>query len=357
MTQDPAGLNIRALRAWLPAHVPGFGSDFTAELLAGGRSNVSYRLTDPAGMSIVLRRPPLGNVMPTAHDMSREYRVMSGMNRVEFPAPHAVALCEDATVIGSSFMVMNFVEGRVIDDAHRAAPLTTTQADEVSAALVDTLARLHTLDPAAAGLADLGRPVGFVERQVTRWGTQWQLTRTRELADIDRLLAWLPGRAANLASPAAGALVHGDYRIDNVILHPSEQRIVAVVDWEMATLGDPLTDLAIALVYWTQATDTVRARVPVAEHITDGPGFWTRAAIVEGYATRTGWDLSSLDTYVALACLKLAVIMESIHKRTLSGQQLGAAGTSDGSMGIAAEALARLGVDTIERGALTALDS
>lgn len=355
--EDTPGLDIVNLASWLPAHVPGFGSDFTPHLLAGGRSNVSYRLTDTGGRSVVLRRPPLGHVMPTAHDMSREYRVMSGLNSVGFPAPHALALCEDPAVTGAPFMVMDFVDGRTIDDRRAAATLTAHEADLISRALVDTLADLHAVDPAQAGLATLGRPLGYLERQVRRWGQQWELSRTRSNSDVDRLLAMLTEAVPAVSDQTAGTLVHGDYRIDNVIVDRLEPRIVAVVDWEMATLGDPLSDLAVLLVYWTGASDSLRALVPVAEHITDGAGFWSREDIATHYAQRSGLDLGQLDVYVGLACLKLAVIMESIHRRNLDGLQLGAASGADIGMAQATDALARLGLGTMELGAFTALSS
>lgn len=357
MTQDPPGLHLDGLRHWLTTTVPTFGSEFTYQLLAGGRSNVSYRLTDTAGRSIVVRRPPLGHVMPSAHDMSREYKVMTGLHSVGFPTPKALGLCTDDSVIGANFMVMDFVTGRTIDTEQVAVLLSATEADMMSCSLVDTLAQLHRIEPSAAGLGDLGKPIGFLSRQVKRWGQQWELSQTRELHDIDRLRNWLASRVDDIVHQTNGCVIHGDFRIDNVIVDSQSAQIRAVVDWEMATLGDPLTDLAILLVYWTSSTDTLRAAVPVAQHITDGPGFWTREDIVEHYARTSGLDVDQLDVYVALACLKLAAIMESIHKRNLAGLQLGTAGGHDNAMGKAAEALARLGVGTMEHGALAALNS
>lgn len=295
--------------------------------------------------------------MPTAHDMSREYRVMSGLNMVGFPTPHVLALCEDPSITGAPFMVMDFVDGRTIDDRRAASVLTVHEADLISQALVNTLADLHTVDLARAGLDTLGRPLGYLERQVRRWGQQWELSRTRTNGDVDRLLAMLTEAVPHVNDQTAGTLVHGDYRIDNVIIDPIDPRIIAVVDWEMATLGDPLSDLAILLVYWTTASDSLRTLVPVAEHITDGAGFWSREAVASHYAQRSGLDLEQLDVYVALACLKLAVIMESIHRRNLDGLQLGAASGADIGMAQATDALARLGLGTMEFGAFTALSS
>lgn len=221
----------------------------------------------------------------------------------------------------------------------------------MSSELVGTLARLHRLDPAHAGLGDLGRPAGYLQRQVRRWGEQWELSKTREVPGIGQLHTWLTSRVADLPDNLPTGIVHGDYRIDNVIWHATEPHITAVVDWEMATLGDPVSDLAIALVYWSQPGDILRAQVPVAEHITDAPGFWPRSRLIDAYRAATGWDLGHLDVCIVLACFKLAVIMESIHKRNLAGQQLGAASGSDDRMGQATLALTALGLATMEEGA------
>ena len=357
MTHNPPGLNLPSLEAWLthqgllPSHSAG---ELNATLLPGGRSNISYRLRT-GNTDLVLRRPPLGNVMPTAHDMAREFRVLSGLRKANFPVPQALALCEDTEVIGAPFMVMQFVEGRTIAEQSDAATLASTTASAMSGFLVETLAQLHLLDSREAGLSELGKPDGYLERQVRRWGQQWQLTKTRELPYIDYLHQHLTHLVAQLPAGLPSAIVHGDYRIDNVIWQQNHDDIVAVLDWEMATLGDPVSDLAIALVYWSQATDTLRGEIPVAEHITEGDGFWSRAEIIDKYAQITGFSLDHLDTCVAIACFKLAVIMESIHKRNLDGQQLGAASNDEGRMGLATVALARMGCRTIEVGALQAL--
>ncbi|MDP4589444.1 MAG: phosphotransferase family protein [Candidatus Nanopelagicales bacterium] len=326
-------------------------------LLAGGRSNISYKLTDASGSSWVLRRPPLGHIMPSAHDMGREFRVLSGLNSVSFPTPKAQGICTDEEIIGSKFMLMDFVDGRVIESAETAMTLSDIQAGVISQNLVDTLAKLHRVDPADAGLDQLGRPEGYLQRQVKRWGEQWQLTKTRELVEIEELHNWLEGAISKLPTNLPSAIVHGDYRIDNVILDPKTSEIIAVLDWEMSTLGDPISDLAISLVYWSQAGDTLRNQIPVAQEVTSGPGFWTREQVVQRYVSQTGYDISHLDECVALACFKLAVIMESIHHRNLSGQQLGAAAGAQSTMGQATIALTKLGLAVISMGAIAALNS
>ena len=361
MTQvsDPPGLRLASLSNWMQDNVAGFDASgpIQATLLAGGRSNISYQLTDASGSSWVLRRPPLGHIMPSAHDMGREFRVLSGLNKVAFPTPTTRGYCEDESVIGAKFMMMDFIDGRVIESAQTASSLSETQASEISQELVDTLARLHAVDPAAAGLDQLGKPAGYLQRQVKRWGEQWQITKTRELSEIETLHAWLETAITKVPESLPASIVHGDYRIDNVILARDKSEIVAVLDWEMSTLGDPISDLAISLVYWSQATDTLRKKIPVAEDVTSGLGFWSRQQVLDRYVSQTGLDISHLDECVALACFKLAVIMESIHHRNLSGQQLGAAAGAQSTMGEATVALTELGLAVTRKGAIEALNN
>ena len=351
------GLPLGPLGAWLSANVPAldFSIGLSARLLTGGRSNLTYELIDASGRRFALRRPPLGHVMPKAHDMAREYRVLVGLGTTDFPVPGVHALCEDPGVIGAPFLLMDFVEGRVIADSDDARPLSAEQADELSRTLVQGLAALHGVDVAAAGLADFGRPQGFLARQVTLWGNQWRVTRTRDLADVQVIAQWLRERARQQPSPAKSSLVHGDYRLDNVIVDPGLRSLRAVLDWEMSTLGDPVADLAITLVYWTEAGDGLRMTVPVAQDVTSGPGFWDRERVVAEYQTLTGADLDHLQFGVVLACYKLAVIMESIHFRSLAGQQRGAAAELGEDMGAAAEGLAAMGVEVIRRGTFEGL--
>ena len=355
---DPEGLRLAPLVAWMSAQ--GIDHDASAplraDLLAGGRSNISYRLTDASGHAWVLRRPPLGHVLPTAHDMGREFRVLTGLHSVGFPVPRPVAECADVDVIGAQFMLMDFVDGRVIDSADRAAQLAADEASAICRALVDALADLHAIDPAAAGLESLGRPDGYLARQVGRWTKQWELTRTRDLADIDVLAAALASQVDDVPA-MPGSIVHGDFRIDNTILAADAPVVRAVLDWEMSTLGDPISDLAVMLVYWTDADDTLRSAVPVAQHITDRPGFWTRSQLVDRYAEYTGRSLDHLDFCSALACFKLAVIMESILARSLQGQQLGTGAGEVDAMRQSTEALTALGLRVLDEGAIAGLGS
>jgi aminoglycoside phosphotransferase (APT) family kinase protein len=348
------GIDAEAIHRYLDRTVAADAPPPQIRLLAGGRSNVSYQIAY-AGRRFVLRRPPLGNIMPSAHDMGREFTVLSGLSRVEFPVPRPEVLCEDTSIIGAPFLLMDFVDGDVVADSQDAAALTPQLRDAVSRSLVETLAILHRTDVVQARLEQLGRPAGYLERQVARWGQQWDRTRTRDLPTMSDLHAWLVERIPRIEGDRPWSLVHGDYRLDNVILDPHSGGVRAVLDWEMATLGDPVSDLAITLVYWNEAGDGRRRDIPVALDVTAAPGFWSRARLVEEYVARNPVDLSHLQECVALACYKLAVIMESIHKRAADGQQLGSASVDDGSMKRATEALALLGLAVIDGDPVRAL--
>lgn len=343
MTQDP--LPLDALTPWLAAHISDIDAStaLTATLLAGGRSNLTYRVTDVTGCSWAVRRPPLGHVMPSAHDLTREFTVLTGLGRGAYPVPPVRALCDDTSVIGVPFLVMDFIDGPVIADRADADALSAAQADQVCSLLVDCLARLHAEDAEALGLASFGRPRGYLPRQVRRWGEQWQLSKTRDLSAMDTIAAWLTERVATIPEDLPWSIVHGDFRLDNVILSPDVSEIRAVLDWEMSTLGDPIADLAVALVYWTEQADGLRAQVPVAQYLTAGPGFWSRQQIVDTYADLTGRDLAHLPFCLVLACYKLAVIMESLNFRNRLGMQLGRASEPGEDTGAAVVALANLG--------------
>jgi aminoglycoside phosphotransferase (APT) family kinase protein len=353
---DPEGLRLDSLRTYLPGLVAGLDPDrpIRATLFAGGRSNLTYRL-DQGEAAWVLRRPPLGHVLPTAHDMARESRVLGGLARAGVPVPKPLLFCDDNDVIGAPFLIMEYVAGTVIATEDDAAQLTAAQASAASEAAVDALVALHQVDPAAAGLAGLGRAHGYLERQVRRWATQWNITRTRPVDGIDELVEWLTVRTGRLPAGLPSALIHGDYRLDNLILDPDTLRVRAILDFEMSTLGDPVADLALVLVYWSQASDVRRRQVAVAAGVTDGPGFWNRAQVLEAYASRTGLGLDHLDTCLALACFKLAVVLESIHARTLGGQQLGVAAGDGGGLADAAPLLVAMGLDVTRGGGLAAL--
>ncbi|MFM8302969.1 MAG: phosphotransferase family protein [Actinomycetota bacterium] len=311
----PEGIDLDALTAWLPTHLDQpLEGPLVASLIAGGRSNLTYLVTDGAHEWVV-RRPPLGHVVETAHDMGREYRVMSALQASTVPVPVTRALCEDPAVIGAPFYVMDRVEGRVVRSTAALADFAPDDARAVSHDLVDVLARLHAIDSDAVGLGSFGRPDGFLARNVARWGKQWEANKTRDLPAVDEL-----ARRIDAALPESGppAIVHGDYRLENTMLAPDRPEIVAVLDWEMSTLGDPLTDLGLFLVYWVH-WDTGLATGGASGL----PGFISLEAVAARYAEQTGRDLTNLDFYIVFAFYKLAVILEGINARFLMGKTLG----------------------------------
>ncbi|MCQ8772503.1 phosphotransferase family protein [Streptomyces telluris] len=313
---DPPGLDPDRLRAHLERERPGLvRGPLVAELIEGGRSNLTYSVTDGTGRWVV-RRPPLGHVLATAHDMRREHRVISALRPTAVPVPETVLLCEDESVLGSPFYVMEFVEGTPYRTAAQLTAIGPERTRRVVLGLADTLVRLHAVDPQAAGLADFGRPDGFLERQLRRWGKQLEASRNRELPGIDALHSALAG--ALPVSPAP-AVVHGDFRLDNVLVGDDDS-VRAVLDWEMSTLGDPLTDLGLLVMYSEQEP------VPGSPISTtrNAPGHPDPAEIVERYAAGSGRDVSALPWYTAFAYFKLAVILEGIHYRYTLGQTVGA---------------------------------
>lgn len=308
----PPGIDLPALRGFLGDLAAG---PLRAKLITGGRSNLTYLVTDGV-TRWVLRRPPLGPLTPSAHDMAREYRFVAALRDTAVPVADPVALCEDPVVLGAPFLVVSYVEGRTVRGADDAAALTHDEAGRCAAALVDTLATLHAVPVAA--LSALGRPAGYLPRQVRRWRDQWDRVATRALDTVDALHG---GLAAALPVAGDATVVHGDFRLDNTILAPEDPgRVAAVVDWEMATLGDPLADLGLLLVYWDPVTEPVLG----LPHATSAnPGFPTASALAARYAQATGRDLGRLPFYRALGYFKLAVVAEGIHQRYLAGRTVG----------------------------------
>ncbi|WP_328402435.1 phosphotransferase family protein [Streptomyces sp. NBC_00390] len=312
----PPGLDPEKLRSCLDRERPGLvGGPLRAQLIQGGRSNLTYTVTDGAGRWVV-RRPPLGHVLATAHDMKREHRVITALHGTAVPVPTPVLLCEDESVLGSPFYVMEFVDGTPYRTAEQLAPLGPERTREAVLSLVDTLVDLHAVDPESVGLADFGRPEGFLDRQLRRWGKQLDASRNRELAGIDELHAAL-GRA--LPDSPAPSVIHGDYRLDNVLIG-GDDRIKAVLDWEMSTLGDPLTDLGLLAMY-SRPIDLPGS--PISTTAT-AAGHPPAAELIERYAERSGRDTSAISWYTAFAWFKLAVILEGIHYRYTLGQTVGA---------------------------------
>ncbi|RSD15411.1 phosphotransferase family protein [Amycolatopsis eburnea] len=313
---DPPGLDLGRLRAHLDEHRPGLVTgELTADVVEGGRSNLTYVVGDGRSRWVV-RRPPLGHVLPTAHDMTREFRVISGLRDTAVPVPEAILLCEDADVIGAQFYVMSFVEGTPYRTADELARLGEDRTRVIADALVDTLVDLHAVDPAAAGLGDFGRPEGFLERQLRRWKKQLDASRSRDLEGIEELHDRLAA-----AVPVSGkpSIIHGDYRLDNVLVDKHD-RISAVLDWEMSTLGDPLTDLALLVAY----AERDKVSLQFVSNASSAPGYPSTDEVVQRYAERSGRDVSQLNWYVSFAFFKLAVILEGIHYRYTQGKTVGA---------------------------------
>jgi aminoglycoside phosphotransferase (APT) family kinase protein len=316
---DVPGIRRDRVEAFLRRVLPDAGTAFEFELVGEGRSNLTYRVRS-GERSWALRRPPLGHVIATAHDMSREYRVLSALADTAVPVPRPLALCEDLAVNDAPFYVMEFCDGVVLQDSAPPGFADTPERGRaISEALVDTLVTLHEIDPQAVGLGDFGRPEGYLERQVRRWSKQWQSNQTGALPEIEQLLARL---ARALPASGPGTIVHGDYRLGNMALDRHDPgRVVAVFDWEMATLGDPLADLGYTLIYWVEAGDPDDGLG--AARITAGPGFFTRDEIVSAYAKRSGRDVGAIDFYQVLALTKLAIISEGIYKRFQLGKTVG----------------------------------
>jgi aminoglycoside phosphotransferase (APT) family kinase protein len=333
----PPGIDVPRLSAWMAAELPEIGPITGITLIAGGRSNLTYRI-DTEQRAVVLRRPPLGHVLPTAHDMSREFRVLSalaaatgdgGQGPSGVPVPEPLRLSAGVDVLGAPFYLMDYVQGRVLRTVEDAADVTPAEARALSERLVDALAAIHLLDVERAGLGDFGRPEGYMARQLRRWGQQWDRSQEAILAaggsrDVPGYHDLVRRFADRLPDGGPTGLVHGDFRLDNalVLLRP-EPEIAAVVDWEMSTLGDPLADLGLTLTYWTDPGDDERLRIPVGSTVTSAPGFLTGREFADRYAALTGYDLTDLDFYIAFGNFKLAVILEGIHARYLQKETVG----------------------------------
>lgn len=315
-----AGIRRDAVERFFAGHVPGGAGPLRFSLISGGRSNLTYLVEGAAGRRWVLRRPPLGHVLPTAHDMAREHRVLAALADTDVPVARPIALCTDPAVNDAPFYVMEHRPGVVLAD--RLPEGYAERLDErrrIGEALVDVLVRLHAVDVAAVGLADFGRPEGYLERQVRRWAQQWERSRTGPLPAIETLQQRL---AAALPASPAPTVVHGDYRLGNLALDPADPgRVVAVYDWEMATLGDPIADLGYTLIYWTEPGDVVDGRA--LPSVTAAPGFSSRAELIERYARASGRDVAHVDFYRVLALYKLAIISEGIYARWKMGKTLG----------------------------------
>jgi aminoglycoside phosphotransferase (APT) family kinase protein len=310
------------LHAWMTsAGVADLGELRGVQLIAGGRSNLTYRL-DLDGGQLVLRRPPLGHVLPTAHDMSREYRVLTALQGTAVPVPTPIAICQDADVVGAPFYLMKFVDGLVLRTGADGSLLTPDQAGQLSELLAQMMATIHAVNIQEAGLTGFGKPDGYMARQLARWQKQWDLSVQREMPGYDELVNRL---AAGMPASAEGTLVHGDFRLDNTLVRLGDRAsIAAVVDWEMSTLGDPLADLGLTLSYWADSDDDRSwLDINVGAGITAQPGFFSRGEFAARYAELTGRDVSGIGYYMAFGYFKLAVVLEGINARFMQGKTVG----------------------------------
>ncbi len=309
----PDGIEPASLEAWFGANVPGVELPLAFERIAGGHSNLTYRVRDAEGGSWALRRPPLGKRLGSAHDMGREFKVVSALGGSSVPVAPVVGLCEDDSVNGAPFYVMEFVEGPVLRGLAEAEAFPD-EADRraIGERVADTLVAIHAVNPDAAGLADLGRKEDYVARQLHRWQGQWEKSKTRELEAVDRVHERL---SARIPEQGPATIVHGDYRLDNMILTPAGE-VAAVVDWELCTLGDPLADVGLLMAYWPErGEDTIAMGLPANL----APGFPAREELAARYAEGSGRDLSQLGFYLALGYWKLAIILEGVYARYVAG--------------------------------------
>ncbi len=331
-TAPVAGIDAANVTTWMAEHAPSVVPPLTFELITGGLSNLTFLVVDASGHRWVLRRPPLGHVLATAHDMGREHRIIAALAPTAVPVAPVVGLCTDDAVNGAPFYVMEHVDGIVARDVAAAGQLPVDARRRAGEALVEVLAAIHEVDVDAVGLGDLGRREAYVQRQLSRWQRQWEATRDTELPVIDELHARL---AAQIPEQGPATIVHGDYRLDNCILSP-EGEIRAVLDWELCTLGDPLADLGLMLVYWMEAGDAIQTGLPTASTL---EGFPTRSELIAGYAARSGRDVSQIGFYVALGYWKLACILQGVLVR----YRAGAMGDQGGDSSRFTEQVAALG--------------
>jgi aminoglycoside phosphotransferase (APT) family kinase protein len=306
------GIDPTRVTSWLDRYVDGVGGPYTFELITGGRSNLTYRVTDAAGATFVLRRPPMGNVLASAHDMVREHMIISAVGASTVPVPRTMGVCSDLDVNGAPFYVMSLVDGVVLDGPQRAYDMTPDQRRSASEHLIDVLADLHDIDVDEVGLGELAKRDGYVERQVRRWTTQWEKSKTRDLPAIDEVGRRL---AADLPVQVGVSIAHGDYRFGNCLVDPQAARVTGVLDWELCTLGDPLADVGYLGVYWTEpGAEQMRPNDPSGLD-----GFPTYRELLDRYGARTGRDLSNIGYYLAFSAWRLAVISEGVYARFLHG--------------------------------------
>jgi aminoglycoside phosphotransferase (APT) family kinase protein len=334
-------LDTATLSDYLAAHIPGFGGPITAEKFPGGQSNPTFKLT-AGDKSYVLRRKPPGELLKSAHAVDREYRVISALQDTDVPVPRTYLLCEDEAVIGSMFYVMEYMEGRILWDPVLPEAGDNTERSAIYDAMNQTMAALHNVDVDAVGLSDYGRPGNYFERQVSRWSKQYRASETRHIDAMETLMAWLV--ASMPEDDGAVSLVHGDYRLDNMMFHPTEGRVIALLDWELSTLGHPLADLANQCMAWRLPREgSIKGLAGIDRQALGIP---TDEEYIARYCERTGRDgIANWNFYIVFSMFRLAAILQGIIKRSEIGTASNAEADSRGEM---MEPLAMLAVSLIE---------
>jgi aminoglycoside phosphotransferase (APT) family kinase protein len=310
------GIQRSRVTEWFVAHIGGVKPPLEFELIAGGHSNLTYKLVDAGGRLYVLRRPPLGAVLATAHDMAREHRIISAIGKTEVPVPPALGLCEDEEVNGAPFYVMEYVEGHVlVDGASTEKLFGEDERYRIGCSVIQVLADLHRLDPDEIGLGDLGRREAYLARQLKRWRTQWEKTKTRELPAMEEVHEALE---AQMPEQLGASVVHGDYRLGNMLVG-RDARVAAVLDWELCTLGDPMADVGYVMNNWAQPDEGSATMRGAALAPTMAGGFPDREAFLERYVELTGREVGRVDYYRAFQYWRLAAIVEGVLARYLKG--------------------------------------
>ena len=308
---DADKMDLDALTAWFEANVEGYEGPISYSKFKGGQSNPTYRIDTP-GRSYVLRRQPFGKLLPSAHAVDREYRAMHALGPTGFPVPKTYGLCEDSEVIGSKFFVMGLADGRSLWNG--SLPNNTpAERREIYNSMIDTFADLHTTDPNAIGLSDFGKPTDYCARQISRWTKQYKLSETEHMPKMERMIEWLP---QTIPPQHESSVVHGDYRLDNMIFHKTENRVLAVLDWELSTLGDPIADFSYLMLNWHNPAD---GRAGLQGLDLEALGIPTQEEAVDRYVARTGYPVPPMDWYFAYNLFRLAGIMQGIKKRVIDG--------------------------------------
>ena len=307
------GINEKNVSAWLTEHVPGLKAPIDYSLIAGGHSNLTYRCEDSAGNTYVLRRPPLGQVLESAHDMGREHKIIDALIDSDVPVPKNFGLCRDKSVNEADFYVMEFVDGLVLNDSDTAASVPEGERARIGEHVVDILSRLHAIDPDIVGLGDLGRKEAYLARQMKRWTKQWQASKTHEIPEMEESCRILTER---MPEQIGATIVHGDFRLGNMMV--VEGQVKAVLDWELCTLGDPLADVGYILNNWV-SLEEVPEPGEGDQSPTAAGGFISRESFKEIYQEKTGRDLSGIDYYRAFSHWRLAAIGQGVYKRYLVG--------------------------------------